>query len=226
MLTGIFILDYFQANPWQAVFFLVAIVIAVTVHEFAHAYVAARQGDATARYLGRVSLNPAAHLDPAGSFLFLVAGIGWGKPVPINPFNLRDGKLGDFYVSIAGIITNLVVAFIFAIPWRLVQVFGGDITSINAVWFDFANMVTLVNCLLAAFNLLPIPPLDGSRAIGIIIPSRFREAYEEYLRIGPVLLIGIFLLAIVLRINLLGWIIEPIQSLFLYLVRGFPNGLF
>lgn len=223
--TGIFILDYLQAQPLLALFFLIGIIIAVTVHEFAHAYVASRQGDDTARYSGRVSLNPAAHLDPAGSFLFLVAGIGWGKPVPVNPFNLRQGKLGDFYVSIAGIIANLIVAFIFAIPYRLVQMTGGDLTAVSGVWFDFANMVTLVNVLLAAFNLLPIPPLDGSKALGIIIPRRFEHAYQEYLRVGPVALISIFLLAIVFHVNLLGWIIDPIRAVFLYIVRVFPGGL-
>lgn len=223
MQTGIFFVDFFTAQPVMAVYFIIAIVLAVTVHEFAHAWAAARQGDPTARYLGRVSLNPMSHLDPAGSFLFLLAGIGWGKPVPVNPANLKDGKLGDFYVSMAGIATNLIVALIFAIPFRLFQAFGGDVTAVNAPWFDFANMVTYVNCLLAAFNLLPIPPLDGSKAIGILVPRRFEHTYQEYLRVGPILLIGIFLAAIVFKINLLGNIIDPITHLFQYLVRSFPG---
>lgn len=222
MNTGIFILDYLRSQPLEALFFLIAIVIAVTVHEFAHAFVAKRQGDLTALREGRVTLDPRSHLDPAGSFLFLIAGIGWGKPVPVNPYQLRDGKLGDFYVSIAGIMTNLVVAAIFAIPYRLLTLTGTDVTAINGLWFDFANMVTFVNVLLAAFNLLPIPPLDGSRAIGILIPARYEHAYQRYLQVGPVLLISVFLIALVLRINLLGFIIDPILSFFLYLVRSFP----
>ncbi|MDZ4248247.1 MAG: site-2 protease family protein, partial [Patescibacteria group bacterium] len=169
-MTGIFILDYLTASPLQALFVLIAIVIALTVHEFAHAWVASRQGDQTARLLGRVSLNPLAHLDPAGSFLFLFAGVGWGRPVPVNPYNLRQGKLGDFYVSIAGIVTNLIVAFIFALPLRIIDLTGGDVTVVNQTWFQFTTIVTDINILLAAFNLLPIPPLDGSKAIGLFIP--------------------------------------------------------
>lgn len=225
METGVFILDYLRIAPLEAVFVLIAIVIAVTVHEFAHAYAALRQGDQTAKLLGRVSLNPAAHLDPAGSLLFLVAGVGWGKPTPVNPYNLRDGRLGDFYVSIAGIVMNLIVAFIFAIPFRLIVLTGGDVASINQTWFTFANIVTDINILLAAFNLLPIPPLDGSKAIGILIPRRFERQYQEFLRVGPIGLIAIFLLAIAFHVNLLGGILDPIRGVFSYLVRGFPAGL-
>lgn len=224
MPTNIFILDFLAAKPLLTVlYFFIALIFAVTVHEFAHAYAALRQGDPTAKYLGRVSVNPMAHLDPAGSLLFVIAGIGWGKPVPVNPTNLKDGKLGDFYVSMAGIVTNLIVAFIFAIPFRLFYGFGGDVTAVNAPWFDFANMMTTVNCLLAAFNLLPIPPLDGSKALGILVPRRFEPAYQEFLRVGPVLLIGIFLVYIIFKINLLGNIIDPITRLFEYLARRFPG---
>ncbi|HEY8108759.1 MAG TPA: site-2 protease family protein [Patescibacteria group bacterium] len=224
-MTGIFILDYFTASPLQAVFVLIAIVIALTVHEFAHAWVAARQGDQTARMFGRVSLNPKAHLDPAGSLLFLFAGIGWGKPVPVNPANLRDGKLGDFYVSIAGIVTNLVVAFIFALPLRIIDLTGGDVTAVNQTWLQFTTIVTDINILLAAFNLLPIPPLDGSKAIGILVPHRFQHAYQEYLRVGPVILIAVFLTAIVFDSRILGTILDPVIGVFGYFVKAFPAGL-
>ncbi len=224
-MTGIFILDYLTAAPLDALFVLIAIIIALTVHEFAHAWVASRQGDQTARMAGRVSLNPVAHLDVAGSFLFLVAGIGWGKPVPVNPYQLKDGRLGDFYVSIAGIVTNLIVAFIFAIPFRLLDLTGGDLTAANEVWLRFATIVTDINILLAAFNLLPIPPLDGSKAIGIFVPRRLQPAYQEYLRVGPVLLVGIFLFAIAFNSRILGVILDPILAVFSYFVKAFPAGL-
>lgn len=224
-MTGVFILDYFTASPLQAVFVLIAIVLALTVHEFAHAWVASRQGDQTARMFGRVSLNPKAHLDPAGSLLFLFAGVGWGKPVPVNPANLRDGKLGDFYVSIAGIVTNLVVAFIFALPLRIIDLTGGDVTAVNQTWLQFTTIVTDINILLAAFNLLPIPPLDGSKAIGILVPRRFQHAYQEYLRVGPVILIAVFLTAIVFDSRILGTILDPVIGVFSYFVKAFPAGL-
>lgn len=220
MQTGIFILDYLFRDPLTAVFFLIAIIVAVTVHEFAHAFVASRQGDQTARYLGRVTLNPASHLDPAGSFLFLLAGIGWGRPVPVNPYNLKEGKLGDFYVSIAGIVTNLFTAFIFTLPIQILAAVGSDITP-SALSENpgllFARVMVEVNILLAAFNLIPIPPLDGSKAIGIFIPRRFEPVYQEYLRVGPVLLIGIFLLALTLKLNVLGFIIDPIKAVFSFI---------
>lgn len=219
MQTGIFILDSLQINPLQAVFFLLSIVIALTVHEFAHAAVAARQGDPTARHAGRVSLNPLHHLDPAGSFLFLIAGIGWGKPVPVNPYQLKDGKLGDFYVSIAGIISNLVLAFIAVLPFIIIRSFGGTVDMHN-VGLQFAGMLFYVNCLIAAFNILPIPPLDGSKAIGILVPRALWPAYQRYLAVGPVLLIGIFMLAIVFHVNLLGWILDPLIALFQYVTSA------
>lgn len=219
MQTGIFILDTLQINPLQALFFIISIIIALTVHEFAHAAVASRQGDQTARHAGRVSLNPMHHLDPAGSFLFLFAGIGWGKPVPVNPYQLKDGKLGDFYVSIAGIISNLVLAFFAAMPFMLIRLLGGEIDPQN-VALQFAAMLFYVNCLIAAFNIIPIPPLDGSKAIGILVPRALWPTYQRYLQVGPVLLIGIFMLSIVFHINLLAPILDPLIALFQYVTSA------
>lgn len=219
MQTGIFILDSLRISPLQAAFFLISIVVALTVHEFAHAAVAARQGDQTARREGRVSLNPLAHLDPAGSFLFLFAGIGWGKPVPVNPYQLKDGKLGDFYVSIAGIVANLALAFCAALPFMIIRLFGGEI-DVQNIFLQFMAMLFYVNCLLAAFNVLPIPPLDGSKAIGILVPRQWEAGYQRYLQVGPALLIGIFALSIVFHVNLLAPILDPLIALFQYVTSA------
>ena len=221
MQTGVYILDQALASPLYAAFFLVALIAAVTFHEFAHAWVAWKQGDHTAKQQGRVSLNPKDHLDPAGSLLFLFAGIGWGKPVPVNPYQLKDGRLGDFYVSVAGIVTNLILAAIFSIPLQLVHASGGDIGDAlagNNYWLQFCVFMRDVNILLAAFNLLPIPPLDGSKAIGILVPRSAWPAYQRYLEIGPALLIGIFLLAVAFKINLIGPVLDPIMAAFRFLV--------
>lgn len=214
------------SDPLSAVFFLVAVVFGLVVHEFAHAYVASRQGDQTARLAGRVTLNPLKHLDPIGSLIFLVAGIGWAKPVPVNPYNLKEGKLGDFYVSMAGIITNLVVAFLFALPFRIIQLMGGDIAGVDNVVLEFASMMIAVNVLLAAFNVLPFPPLDGSKAIGILVPRSLWPAYQRYLEIGPAILLGIFGLYFIAGINLFSPVLDPVRALFSYIVAGFPNGIF
>ena len=163
-----------------------------------------------------------AHLDPLGSLLFLLVGLGWAKPVPVNPFRLKDGRLGDFYVSIAGIVTNLIIAFIFFIPFQIIIMAGGDISigSILAgdnIWLLFCLTVASANLLLAAFNLIPIPPLDGSKAIGILVPRSLQPAYEEYLRVGPALLIALFGASFIFGTNYFGYIIDPIMSLFAFL---------
>lgn len=218
--TGLPILDSLTVNPLYMVFFLVAVVIGLTVHEFAHAFVASRQGDQTARYAGRISLNPLAHLDALGSLMFLFAGIGYAKPVPVNPANLKDGRLGDFYVSIAGIVTNILTAFVFSLPFQLILLTGGDITAVNTdqnLGLLFCKVMFEVNILLAAFNLLPIPPLDGSKAIGIFVPRRYEMAYQRYLQVGVVALLGLLMVSFILKINLLGPLIDPLRAVFSFL---------
>lgn len=214
------------SDPVSLVFFLVSVVFGLVVHEFAHAYAASRQGDQTARQAGRVTLNPLKHLDALGSISFLVMGIGWAKPVPVNPYQLKDGKLGDFYVSMAGIVTNLAVAFLFALPLRVIQLMGGDIAAVDGLVIQFIQMMVAVNVLLAAFNILPFPPLDGSKAIGILVPRSLWPAYQQYLQVGPVILLGIFGLYFITGINFFSPIIDPIYAFFSYLVAGFPTGIF
>jgi Zn-dependent protease len=123
-------------------------------------------------------------------------------------------------VSIAGIVTNLVVAFLFSLPFQILHATGTDI-SFNSFSGNpgllFCYMMATVNVLLAAFNILPIPPLDGSKAIGILVPRRFERTYQEYLRVAPVILIGIFVASIAFHVNVLGPIIDPIRALFGFL---------
>jgi Zn-dependent protease len=139
---------------------LIGLLIGITVHECAHAWSANELGDSTARYQGRVTLNPLAHLDPLGSLLMLYSllagfGIGWGKPTPVNPFNLRYGPyFGLAITSVAGPISNILVAIVFAIPLRLGLPMPGELSL-------FILYVIVANISLAVFNLIPIPPLDG-----------------------------------------------------------------
>lgn len=179
---------------------LIGLVIGITVHECAHAWAANELGDPTARYQGRITLNPLAHLDPLGSVLMLYSmligfGIGWGKPTPVNPYNLRYGpRLGLAIVSVAGPISNILVAIIFAIPVRLGLPMPGEL-SLLLLYIIVANLS------LTVFNLLPIPPLDGfSILAGIVsqIPGLWSYQVAQGFRLietrGPLLLIGILVL--------------------------------
>lgn len=162
------------------IYSIVILIIAIDVHEFSHAWVANRLGDPTARYLGRMSLNPIVHLDPYGALFMLIAtfsgfGLGWGKPVPVNPLNLRGNMRRSMaLVSVAGAVSNIALAIIAAILFRLSYLFG-----LPDQFLSFLGSATYINIILAVFNLIPMPPLDGSKvAVGILSLFRGRWAYD------------------------------------------------
>ena len=150
---------------------LIAVVIAITVHEYAHAKRAQLAGDPTPQYQGRVTLNPLSHLDPIGTLTLLLFGLGWGRPVPVNPLNFRRGRYDDLMVSLWGPLSNLLVAAAFAIPVRL------GLAPAHAGLF---TTIALVNLLLCFFNLLPIHPLDGSHVVANLLPPRQAIAFREF----------------------------------------------
>jgi Zn-dependent protease len=160
----------------QAIFSIAILIFSVVAHEVSHGYMAQYLGDPTARLAGRLTMNPVKHLDLIGSFLapffsyMLMNGmiIGWAKPVPYNPYNLRDQKWGDAKVALAGPLTNIGIAVIFAIFLR----FGGGFFTIPML--QMIEMIIKINIVLAVFNLVPIPPLDGSKVLISILPYRFR----------------------------------------------------
>ncbi|MBI5742441.1 MAG: site-2 protease family protein [Candidatus Niyogibacteria bacterium] len=163
-------------------FSLAVLVMSVVIHEVAHGAMANRLGDPTARYLGRLTLNPAKHIDPVGSVIvpiasYLLGGVifGWAKPVPYNPYNLRDQKWGPALVAAAGPLSNLSLAVLFAMIIRY-----GVALGLSAAFFQMASVIVIVNLVLAIFNLVPIPPLDGSKILYAVLP---RDLYwlEEYL---------------------------------------------
>jgi len=170
------------SNPIAAILYIIAIVIAVSLHEFAHAYIADRLGDPTPRMQGRLTPNPRAHLDPYGSLLFLLAGFGWGKPVVFDPFNLRNPRRDAASISFAGPAINLILAGIAALLLRLfLQIplpfspFGVAI----GLAVQFLETFTRINVLLAIFNLVPIHPLDGFKIVGGLLSERkAREWYQ------------------------------------------------
>lgn len=160
---------------------LVILLFSVIIHELAHGSVAFSLGDVTAKYEGRLTLNPLKHLDPLGSvilpvFLFLVQSpvlVGWAKPVPINPYNFKDRKWGSLKVAIAGPASNLALALVFGLPLRLVP--DSMIHAFPGIFILF-SFVVQINLMLALFNLVPIPPLDGSWILFNVLPRSFEKA--------------------------------------------------
>ncbi len=169
--------------------FIVAILVAITVHEASHAYSAYRLGDRTAKAMGRVTLNPIAHLDPLGTVMLLWSavsgfGFGWGKPVPINPYNMRGvgPKTGMALSSAAGPLSNLVTAGILSLPLRLDLIPSYGLA-------EFVLIIAMVNVFLALFNLIPIPPLDGFSVLLGFLPNREAASLSRLAQYGPILLL-------------------------------------
>jgi Zn-dependent protease len=205
----------------HAIFYVIVLIMSVVVHEVAHGFAAESQGDPTARYAGRLTLNPLKHLDMVGSVilpLLLIlfnAGfvIGWAKPVPYNERNLRDPKWGTVLVAAAGILANIGLAVIFGLGIR----FSGLLGSAGPAFAEIATIIVFVNIILALFNLIPIPPLDGSKILFSLLPgqtARFQRTVE-YLSL-PLLIVFIMFL----------WphIIAPVIGFFFSLLTGVPAG--
>jgi Zn-dependent protease len=202
---------------------IIALLIAITVHEAAHAWSAFRLGDPTAKNMGRLTLNPLRHLDPLGSLMLLVAGVGWGKPVPVNPWNFRTSpKAGMAITSFAGPLSNLVVAALVSLLIR----FGNLPLSLRGSALlpglgDILFSIILLNIGLAIFNLIPIAPLDGfSVALGLL-PRRWALQYARLEQYGPIILVGLFAAGWILPIDPLGMLMRPVFSFFLKLFLGF-----
>jgi Zn-dependent protease len=182
----------------QALYILPILLFSVVVHEYAHGYIANRWGDPTAAMLGRLTLNPLPHIDPIGSILFpaillLTPGgfiFGWAKPVPVNPDNFRNRKWGDISVSLAGPASNLLLAVVFAGAWIVAR----RLLGFDPVTEQIFRMAIVLNLILAFFNLLPIPPLDGSHVLYNFLPQPLAYNYMSLARFGLLILIGLFLI--------------------------------
>lgn len=168
----------------EFVYILVALLIALSVHEAAHAWVAYLLGDPTAKMQGRVSLNPMRHLDPLGTFMIFVAHFGWGKPVPYDERNLKNPKRDAALIALAGPASNLLTAFLIGVIFKYVQLnqMPVFISGILAATYQLSIVLFL-------FNLLPIAPLDGSKLIGLIVPAKYDGWYHDFLSKGPYILI-------------------------------------
>ena len=175
-------------NPILFVFWALALVIAITVHEFAHALAADKLGDPTPRLQGRLTLNPLAHLDPLGTLMILITRFGWGKPVQFDPFNLENPRRDAALISIAGPTSNLITASFFALLIRLAPIAIG---AHNALFVEaIFTPIIFLNVALAIFNLIPIHPLDGGKVLIGFLPKNLAYEWDAILnRFGTLILI-------------------------------------
>ncbi|OGC38406.1 hypothetical protein A3K42_01005 [candidate division WWE3 bacterium RBG_13_37_7] len=176
-------LQILYSNPITFVLALLSLVLSIAIHEFSHAFVAMKLGDFTAKSLGRLTLNPLAHIDGLGLALLVFFGFGWGKPVPVNYYNLKNPKRDSALISIAGPVSNLMLAAFLALLLRIFP-FG---TILSAFFYILISY----NVLLAIFNLLPIHPLDGFKVVYGLLPPSLALQWMEIERFGPVILLFI-----------------------------------
>jgi Zn-dependent protease len=211
----------FQNLGFSLVYILTALLVGLTFHEASHALVANLLGDDTPKRMGRLSLNPFAHLDPLGSLMILLVGVGWGKPVQIDARKLKPGpKIGMALVAIAGPITNFLLAFLLALPlrWHLLtfntqRIFtlGGQTLALSP-GCEFQTLVSL-SLGLALFNLIPLSPLDGSRLWQIILPTRWYYVFARYEILGAFVVIGLVLADLYLHTGILNRLLLPALQL-------------
>lgn len=193
-------------------FFIIAIPLlyAIIFHELAHGWVAYRFGDPTAKMLGRLSLNPLKHLDPIGTAMLFLFGFGWAKPVPVNMNNIRDKKKGMLLVASAGIIANMILAFSALLLTRLIS--PGESSILGTALYFMAH----INIILAAFNLIPLPPLDGSKIVMHIAPAEIRNLLLRIEPYGFFIIIGLLYLgALDPVLHFFRWIIVSVISILL-----------
>jgi Zn-dependent protease len=203
-----FLLSLLQVSPLLALAWAVALIVSLTVHEFAHALVGKLKGDDTAEKMGRLSLNPFAHLDALGTIMLLTLGFGWAKPVPFDPRKLKHPLKDGVLIALAGPASNLFLAVLAAAAFRSLLETGT--LNMASVLPAFLVFVMLVNMFLLFFNLIPVPPLDGSRALDALLYELGLEKARAWLEIwGPRIMLGLVILSLVLPINVFFFVQIP-----------------
>jgi len=219
----------FSDNPSALVAYLAAVIVAfvtgIAFHEFSHAWAANQLGDSTAARQGRLTLNPLAHLDPMGTVLLLLVGFGWGKPTPVNPYNLRNGpKRGNALVAAAGPASNFFFAAVAAIPLRLGYVDAtGNLSGIGTasgaeVFGLFLMFIVIINVFLGVFNLIPIHPLDGFKVAVGLLPGELSRQLNALAPWGPGIIMTMFVVGLVTPFNPIGFIIGGFGNQILRLI--------
>jgi Zn-dependent protease len=212
-------------NPLTFIAGLLALIVAITIHEFAHAYAADRLGDPTPRLQGRLTLNPLAHLDPIGTIMLLLAHFGWGKPVQFDPFNLRHPRRDSAIISLAGPVSNFLLAILAAI--LLQMLFAGRLMFLtNALASGFMYLaiailqpIIVYNVALGVFNLVPIHPLDGFKIVEGILPDHYARQWHELEGYGMIFLLFL-ILPISAGVSPISRFISPIINFLISLLFG------
>ena len=203
--------------PFEVLVLLIPVLVfALVFHEFSHAWVAHKLGDDTAAHQGRLTLNPLAHLDPMGSLMILFVGFGWAKPVPVNPHAFRNPRTDMMLVASAGPAANLILAFIGGMLFRIALAGGMQHGSFGTMLYIFIQ----INIMLAMFNLIPLPPLDGSQIFNGIMIRRNPELVYKLQRYGPQILFGLILIGYFTRISPIWMIMSPFVNFFMFLFAG------
>jgi Zn-dependent protease len=204
------------SNPIFIVPLLAAIIIAFTIHEFSHALAAEWLGDPTPKMLGRLTLNPVAHIHGLGFLLLLLVGFGWGKPVPFDPSRLKSPRWGSALVGLAGPASNLIMA---ALSLLALAVLSGQGMAGNTLLSIFLLFLFQFNVVLMVFNLIPIPPLDGSKLLFAIIPDSRDDIRQMLSNYGPFILLFLVIFDAALPVSIFGTLFELVLSGAQYLVR-------
>jgi len=212
------LLSTLSQNPLLFVVIAVSLLLSITIHEFSHAYAASKLGDPTAKDLGRLSLNPLAHLDPLGTVTLLLVGFGWGKAVPVNYYNLKNPRRDAALISLAGPASNFIMAAALTI---LIKIIGLIVSSHDA--YDIAPMLSLIsriiysvilyNLVLGIFNLIPVEPLDGFKIVNGILPPRLAV---QWIQLAPY---GLYILILLMVTGATSTIIYPVVNLFVSLLQ-------
>ncbi|SDM74424.1 site-2 protease family protein [Acetanaerobacterium elongatum] len=215
--------DFSSGRLLQIAIQLLAVVAILPIHEFAHAYIADKLGDTTARKMGRLTINPLHHLDLIGTVCLIFTGFGWAKPVIVDPGAFKNPKRGMAVVAAAGPISNLLLALVYMLIVKvLIVFFGGNDSGVGHFLIQIFYILTYISVSLAIFNLLPVPPLDGSRIAGLFLPDKAYFGlmrYERYISIAIFLLLFTGILSRPLSIvngvvmNFLDFITQPVNLL-------------
>ncbi len=205
-----------DTEPVQIVARLAALLIGLTVHEYAHAWTAYRLGDPTAKLMGRLTLNPISHIDPLGAIMLLFAGFGWAKPVPVDGY--RVGYRGMLKVALAGPISNVILAVVAALALRLFLLFpGGTGLMIQGLGDGLLTMLIIfinLNLVLAVFNMLPIPPLDGWKVLLGLVPADTAMQMHSYEPYGPMVLLVVIVSGRLTGYSVLSQLLDPVVTAF------------
>jgi Zn-dependent protease len=208
-----YILGKLLTDPIIGIVIIIALVIGITIHEASHAFIAYRLGDPTAKLTGRLSLNPLSHLDPIGSIAIILIGIGWGKPTPFDPFNLRNIKRDSALISVAGAVSNFTLAIILSLPYLIANFTQNLNPVINTIYY-YLSPIIFFNILLGIFNLVPVAPLDGFKVLAGLLP---RDWYQDFMQMERY---GIFILLLLFATGAFAFVVRITSIIFSLLISG------